>query len=188
MGQIMTHEEEENLDGFVEDPEQGFDPDDHYKLQQVASGRAAIIDADEHFGSARHFVGRFWVVERRNGNPELVSYRRRFADAEIQDDQFVGLHHSMTYARCWSVLGEDDQHLTPHQRRSVEGRDSNDWPRGHVVYAPWDRMWIVAIDSNLAADEATLLAVRQRFVIDEASCRVVGETPLNANLQASEAE
>ena len=185
----MAHNERENLDGFIEDAEQSPDPDDRYTLQQIASSRAAITgDPDQHFSSANHFVGRFWVVEPRNGNPELVSYRRRFVDAEVADDLFIDLHHLLTFERCWSGLGGDDQHLTPHQRRSVEGKSSSDWPRGHVVYAPWDRMWIVTIAENLATDEATLLAIRQRFVIDEASYRVVPKMQLNAHLQTPGSE
>lgn len=185
----MAHNKEENLDGFVEDPEQCPDPDNLYTLQQVASGRAAITgDRDQHFLSPSHFVGRFWVVEPRNGNPELVSYRRRFKDAEIADDLFIGLHHSLTFDCCWSGLDEADQHLTPHQRRSVECKNSNDWPRGHVVYAPWDRKWIVTIAEDLVDDAATLLAVRQRFVIDEASCSVVGDKKLNAYRQTGGSE
>lgn len=178
----MDHNENEHLADFVEDAARRPDPNDHYVMQQVASGRAAMSDDDEHFRSAKHFVGRFWVVEPRNGNPELICYRRRFQDAEIEDDTFIDLHHSLTFERCWSGLGENDQHLTPHQRLSVEGRESSDWPRGHVVYAPWDRMWLVTIAETLAADDATLLAVRQRFVIDKTSCRVVGDARFNADL------
>lgn len=165
---------------FIEDADWALDPNDHYTLQHVASGRAKISDADDQpWLSLNHFIGRFWMVEPPDGQPELVSYRQRFADAELIDDEFLSLHPSQTFDVCWNCLGEGDQHPTPHQKRSVDGKRSNHWPRGQVVYEPGARIWLVKIADDLVSDERTLLAVRQRFVIDEASCRVIGDSRLN---------
>ncbi len=161
-------------DAFVEDPDATIDPNDHYKLLEVASGRTAIpAESDLHWVSSQHYVGRFWVVRPRHGQPEIVSFRRSFKDAELLDDEFLALHPYMSFDRCWETLGDGDQHLTPHQRGCVEGAQSSYWPRGYVEYVPRLRTWFVSVPAELVDDEATLLAVRQRFVIDPTSCRVV---------------
>lgn len=169
-----------DIDAFVEDVGVTFDPNDHYKLLEVASGRARIPqDSDLHWLSTMHCVGRFWLVTPRAGQPELVSYRRPFIEAERTDDERLALHQSETFEACWGLLQQGEQHLTPHQRASVVGLESSDWPRGEVTYAPRERTWTVRIAQDLVDDEAALLAVRQRFVIDAASCRVIGDAHLN---------
>lgn len=79
----MDHNENEHLADFVEDAARRHDPNDHYVMQQVASGQVAISDDDEHFRSAKHFVGRFWVVEPRNGNPELARLRTHSQNSTV---------------------------------------------------------------------------------------------------------
>ena len=79
----MDHNENEHLADFVEDAARRHDPNDHYVMQQVASGQVAINDDDENFRSAKHFVGRFWVVEPRNGNPELARLRTHSQNSTV---------------------------------------------------------------------------------------------------------
>lgn len=161
-------------DAFVEDAGAVLDPDNHYKLLEVASGRTAIpAESDLHWTSSQHYVGRFWIVRPRHGQPEIVSFRRAFKDAELLDNEFLALHPYMSFDRCWDMLGEAEQHLTPHQRSCVEDTRSSYWPRGFVEYVPRLRTWCVSVPAELVDDEATLLAVRQRFVIDPTCCRVV---------------
>lgn len=167
-------------EAFVEDDGATFDPNDHYKLLEVASGRTRIpADSDLHWRSTLHHVGRFWVVAPREGRPELVSYRRRFIDAERLDHERLGLGRSHTFEVCWLQLQDGEEHLTPHQRPCVVGKASNDWRRGEVTYSPHERTWTVRIAEDLVDDEDTLLAVRQRFVIDRARCRVIGDAHLD---------
>ena len=177
----MQDSEGSSIDGaFVEDPDATVDPNDHYKLLEVASGRSAIpAESDQQWLSSLHHIGRFWVVRPRDGQPELVSYRRSFGDTELLDDEFLGLHPSMSFDRCWEMLQDGVQHLTPHQRSCVEGAQSNDWPRGLVTYAPRERTWFVRMAADLIDDEPTLVAVRQRFVIDPSCCRITGDEHLN---------
>ena len=42
----MDHNENEHLADFVEDAARRHDPNDHYVMQQVASGQVAISDDD----------------------------------------------------------------------------------------------------------------------------------------------
>ncbi len=165
---------------FIEDRDASVDPNLHYKLTEVASGRVAIpADSELNWTSSLHFVGRFWVIPPLNDEPEIVSYRRAFDEAELVDDLYFDLHPSQSFELCWSQLQSGDQHLTPHQRTYVEGRNSNEWPRGHVAYDPHIRTWLVRIASDLLEDDATLLAARRRFTIDPARCVVVGDDHLN---------
>jgi hypothetical protein len=177
----MQNDDGSGLDeAFVEDGDATFDPDDHYGLLEVASGRTAIpADSDLHWVSGGHFVGRFWVVRPREGRPEIVSYRTPFRDAEVLDDAFLGLHPSMSFERCWELLQQGVQHLTPHQRACVDGTRADAWPRGHVIYAPREHTWLVRVAADLVDDDPTMLSIRQRFVIDPDCCRVAGDERLN---------
>ncbi|WP_242076330.1 hypothetical protein [Brevundimonas diminuta] len=173
-GEMQVYDDSAIDDAFVEDAGAVLDPDDHYKLLEVASGRTAIpTESDLHWTSSQHYVGRFWVVRPRHGQPEIVSFRRAFKDAELLDNEFLALDPYMSFDRCWEMLGDDEQHLTPHQRSCVESARSNYWPRGYVEYVPRLRTWFMSVPAELVDDEATLLAVRQRFVIDPTCCRVV---------------
>ena len=165
---------------FIEDRDLSFDPNLRYKLTEIASGRVAIpADSELNWTSSLHFVGRFWVIPSLTDEPEIVSYRLAFNEAERLDDLYLDLHPSLSFESCWRLLQSGDQHLTPHQRTFVEGRSSNDWPRGHVVYDPHVRTWLVRIAPDLLDDDETLLAARRRFTIDPARCMVVGDEHLN---------
>lgn len=165
---------------FMEDRDAAIDPNLHYKLTEIASGRVAIpADSELNWLSSIHFVGRFWVIPLLNDEPEIVSYRLAFRDAELVDDLSFDLHPSQTFDLCWRQLETGDQHLTPHQRIYVEGRNANAWPRGHVVYVPHLRTWFLRIASDLLNDDDALLAARRRFTIDPDRCVVVGDEHLN---------
>lgn len=174
-------ERETSIDSdFIEDRDASVDPNLHYKLTEIASGRVAIpADSELNWSSSIHFVGRFWVIPSLNDEAEIVSYRLPFSQAELIDDLYLDLHPSQTFEACWSQLLSGDQHLTPHQRSTVEGRSSNEWPRGHVAYDPHIRTWLVRIASDLLDDGEALLAARRRFTIDAARCVIVGDEHLN---------
>lgn len=176
---MTNSEDDDHLSDFQEDVGIRLDENDLPALRHVASSRACLSEDELPWASRRHFVGRFWVITPRNSQPEIVSYRRAFDDAEFVDQTFLSLHPAETYELCWGSIDEPRQGLTPYQRDTVAGAGSSDWPRGEVVYAPADRLWIVKLAQNLIDDADTLVAVRQRFVIDEASCRVIGDTHLD---------
>ncbi len=71
---------ETSLDSdFIEDGDAWLDPNLHYKLTEIASGRVAIpTDSELNWTSSFHFVGRFWVIPPLHNEPEIVSYRRAF--------------------------------------------------------------------------------------------------------------
>ncbi len=176
---MTKSDHEDHLSDFQENAGIELDPNDLPALRHVASSRARLSDDELPWASKRHFVGRFWVIAPRSGQPEIVSYKRPFAEAELVDDAFLSLHPAETFDVCWRSIDDQGQSLTPYQRETVADAVSSDWPRGEVAYSPADRLWIVKLAQNLVDDADLLVAVRQRFVIDEASCRVIGDAHLN---------
>ncbi len=83
---------------FIEDRDLSFDPNLHYKLTEIASGRVAIpADSELNWTSSFHFVGRFWVIPSLTDEPEIVSYRLAFSEAERLDDLYLDLHPSLSF-------------------------------------------------------------------------------------------
>jgi hypothetical protein len=169
----MTERESPSDDGFVEDIGASLDPNLHYKLTEIASERVAIpAGSDLNWTSPHHFVGRFWVIPPLIGEPEIVSYRLAFFEAEHLEDGTIDLHPFQSFVRCWESLREGSQHLTPHQRLYVDRHSSDDWPRGHVMYEPYRGLWYMLVAEELIGNEQALLAIRRRFSIDPARCHL----------------
>ncbi len=175
----MTHDPS---DDFIEEPFEGIDPDDHFDLQRVASGRAGYFsDAEDQQTSTRHRIGHFWIVEPRHGSPDLISYLMTFADAPRGPTGVFELPLTREELdRAWAAMGEPGQHLTPHHRSCWEGRTSRSWPHGSVHYDPGEHLWSINVAAGCVDQDDVIGAVRQRFVVDRTRCDIVSREDFKA--------